>query len=90
MNVKTSYEKNILKLMIEDDGVNTSQIEAAFYQKQDGVFVKEYQGEFLGADKIMQNFNRLMPSAFDEGEWENALLEFAKICKDNGIIMGAI
>ena len=86
MKTKALYENNVLRLMIEDDGVHTSQIEAAFYQKQDGAFVKEFQGEFQNSERIMENFNKLMPKAFDEGNWENALLEFARICKENGVV----
>ena len=86
MKAKAFYENNILKLTLEDDGLHTSQIEAAFYKKQDRLFIKEYQGEILKAEQIIRNFNRLMPDAFDKGDWKNALLEFARICKDNGII----
>lgn len=85
MKAKASYENKILKLMLEDDGLHTSQIEAAFYKKQDRVFIKEYQGDFPKTEQLIKNFNRLMPDAFDEGEWENALLEFARICKESGI-----
>lgn len=86
MQAKAFYEDNKLRLIMEDDGVHTTQIEAAFYQKQDGEFVKEYNGEFNNVEKIISNFERLMPGAFDEGDWENALMEFAKICKDNKIV----
>lgn len=80
------YENNKLRLTIEDDGLHSAQIEAAFYQKQNGVFVKEYEGEWYNTEQLINNFTRLMPGAFDKGDWENALLEFAKICKDNNII----
>ena len=86
MKAKAFYENNILKLTLEDDGLHTSQIEAAFYKKQDRLFIKEYQGEIFKAEQIIRNFNRLMPDAFDKGDWKDALLEFARICKDNGII----
>lgn len=86
MKAKAFYENKILKLTLEDDGSHTSQIEAAFYKKQEGVFIKEFQGDFLKAEQIIKNFDRLMPDAFDEGEWEDALLEFAGICKESGII----
>lgn len=33
MNAKAFYENNILKLMLEDDSLHASQIEAAFYKK---------------------------------------------------------
>ena len=57
-----------------------------FTKKQNGVFVKEYEGELYNTEQIINNFARLMPGAFDEGDWENALLEFARICKENNII----
>ena len=85
MKAKAFYENKILKLTLEDDGLHTSQIEAAFYKKQDGVFVKEFQGDFLKTEQIIKNFERLMPNAFGEGEWEKALLEVARICKESGI-----
>ncbi|MBE6022606.1 MAG: hypothetical protein E7231_05125 [Cellulosilyticum sp.] len=86
MNAKAFYENNILKLTLEDDGLHTSQIEAAFYKKQDKIYIKEYQGHISKAEQIIKNFNRLMPDAFDKGDWENALLKFARICKESGII----
>ena len=33
MNAKAFYENNILKLMLEDDSLHASQIEAAFIKK---------------------------------------------------------
>lgn len=86
MKAKAFYENKCLKLTLEDDGSHTAQIEAAFYKKQDGAFMKEFQGDFLKTEQIIKNFDRLMPNAFGEGEWENALLEFARICKERGII----
>ncbi len=86
MKATAVYENNNLKLMLEDSGEHTLQLEAAFYQKQGELFVKEFQGEFSNANQIIKNFERLMSYAFEQGEWEKALLQFAKICKENKIV----
>lgn len=86
MKAKAFCENSILKLTLEDDGLHTAQIEAAFYPKKDNIYIKEYQGNIFETEQIINNFNRLMPAAFDKGDWEHALLEFTRICKESGVI----
>ena len=39
MKAKAFCENSILKLTLEDDGLHTAQIEAAFYQKKDNIYI---------------------------------------------------
>lgn len=86
MNTKVEYKNDILKLMIKNEGVHIDEIKAAFYQEEGDYFVKTFSGRFENADKIADNFKRLIPYVFEDGEWERALLFIAKHCKENGIV----
>lgn len=87
MKTKVEYSNNILKLKIENDKIHEQQIKEAFYvQEEDEYLVKTFEGDFKYIDKIKKNFVNLVPKMFDESDWQNALLQVAKYCKENDII----
>lgn len=86
MRTKTSYINDELTLMIENDHIHSQKIQDAFYQLEGEYYCKKFYGKFPKAEKIMANFSKLMPHAFEDGNWDSALLSIAEICRNNHII----
>ena len=86
MRCECEYNNEKLRLIVIDADEYAESVRQAYYKQEGDIFVKEFQGLFSNVENIMSNFKRLAPDMFGKGNWEKALLHFAKICKENNII----
>jgi hypothetical protein len=86
----TAFVRNeSLVLCIEDvpSGDMEETVKAAFFQKEDGKYVKKYPSNVQECAMIQRNFPLLAKDMFtgEKYNWEKALTKFAGICDQSGI-----
>lgn len=78
-----------LVLCVEDIPSSTIEetVKAAYFQKEDGKYVKKYPSNIQECSLIQKNFPLLAKGMFtgEKYNWENALIIFANICRENSI-----
>ena len=81
MQTKTSYQNDELILMFEDDKIHSQKFQDAFYQMEGNYYCKKFYGKFSRAEKIMSNFSKLMPGAFESPNWDRRCFLLQKFAK---------